>query len=356
MTKENYRQNYQSIQNNNNNSVPASANTPLPKEERTAKKNDETKGLAYRGPLTAEEKQRRRENNLCNYCGEPGHYADTCVKTTKNNEKGGERFGRAAITVASPDSETRKIPWIPFTIHKKDPLVEFATWGLNGQKFTVSALLDSGATASLILPSSEILKSVRIQKYEKAKMLTLVDNQPNPLGRGEISHFVELDIFFKENLGPYTVTFDIAEVAAPEAVLGLNFIKPYGALIDWETCEMKLSKALTPAKGSNTLPLGEKEIFCHQSEILVEAKQAMRELGIEEEEIEMESDKITKRVPEVLHDYLDIFRASNYKSLPPHRTYDHFVELTPNPSMKRLRPYPLSADADRWLKNWIDES
>jgi hypothetical protein len=28
--------------------------------------------------LTAEEKERRRVNNLCNYCGEPGHVVRSC--------------------------------------------------------------------------------------------------------------------------------------------------------------------------------------------------------------------------------------------------------------------------------------
>ena len=31
-----------------------------------------------RSPVSAEEKQRRRQNNLCMYCGSPGHWASTC--------------------------------------------------------------------------------------------------------------------------------------------------------------------------------------------------------------------------------------------------------------------------------------
>ena len=31
-----------------------------------------------RGPLTAAEKKRRRDNSLCLYCGSPGHWATTC--------------------------------------------------------------------------------------------------------------------------------------------------------------------------------------------------------------------------------------------------------------------------------------
>ncbi|KAE8262024.1 hypothetical protein A4X09_0g7552 [Tilletia walkeri] len=39
-----------------------------------------------RGPLTEAEKQRRRDNNLCLYCGGSGHMATTCpVKTSRNS-------------------------------------------------------------------------------------------------------------------------------------------------------------------------------------------------------------------------------------------------------------------------------
>lgn len=33
-----------------------------------------------RGPLTPAERQHRRDQNLCMYCGGPGHHADTCTK------------------------------------------------------------------------------------------------------------------------------------------------------------------------------------------------------------------------------------------------------------------------------------
>ena len=42
-----------------------------------------------RGPLSQEEKERRRRLKLCLYCGEPGHFAQGCpVKTHKNSLRG----------------------------------------------------------------------------------------------------------------------------------------------------------------------------------------------------------------------------------------------------------------------------
>ena len=47
-----------------------------------------------RGPLTAAEKKRRRDNSLCLYCGSPGHWATTCPQKKRRV---------AAATIAEPD-------------------------------------------------------------------------------------------------------------------------------------------------------------------------------------------------------------------------------------------------------------
>jgi hypothetical protein len=42
-----------------------------------------------RGPLTASEKEHRRANNLCLYCGNSGHVVDNCpICAKKRNPKG----------------------------------------------------------------------------------------------------------------------------------------------------------------------------------------------------------------------------------------------------------------------------
>lgn len=59
-----------------------------------------------RGPLSDAEKKRRRENNLCAYCGEEGHYAASCPKKKKGNKK---KHG-AAVTQVNGKAESVLAP------------------------------------------------------------------------------------------------------------------------------------------------------------------------------------------------------------------------------------------------------
>ena len=61
--------------------------------------------------LTAEERQRRIDNNLCLYCGKGGHMASDCrlAKEGKNKNKSAPR-ARAAITESAPEPDSPDAP------------------------------------------------------------------------------------------------------------------------------------------------------------------------------------------------------------------------------------------------------
>jgi len=61
------------------NSSPATGPNAIPVSNRTTTEGGNLMDLSrIRGPLTPEEKQRRRDNNLCLYCAGPGHIAREC--------------------------------------------------------------------------------------------------------------------------------------------------------------------------------------------------------------------------------------------------------------------------------------
>lgn len=62
---------------------------------------DATKTSRYRPRLTPEEQKRRRENNLCRYCGGENHYADNCPNMSEWRRKLNEKIKSGASTMSS---------------------------------------------------------------------------------------------------------------------------------------------------------------------------------------------------------------------------------------------------------------
>jgi Zinc knuckle len=69
---------------NSNNNNKSGNNKSGPRSD----KPDLSNKLGKDGKLTPEERQRRFANNLCLFCGGPGHTASDCPKKASNNNKG----------------------------------------------------------------------------------------------------------------------------------------------------------------------------------------------------------------------------------------------------------------------------
>ena len=63
-----------------------------------------------------------------------------------------------------------------------------------------------------------------------------------------------------------------------------------------------------------------------------------------------------EQVPEYLHDFEDVFTKEKYDDLPPHRPWDHAIELLPG-SQERLdcKIYPLSLEEQKQLDKFLEE-
>ena len=77
-----------------NTPAPTTSSTPKPASTLTPK-------LGKGGRLTQEERQRRMDNNLCLFCGKPGHIAKECLKATSAAAK-----ARAASAEKTPDNSS----------------------------------------------------------------------------------------------------------------------------------------------------------------------------------------------------------------------------------------------------------
>nr|ODN92662.1 hypothetical protein L203_00942 [Cryptococcus depauperatus CBS 7841] len=67
-----------------------------------------------RGPLTREEKEYRRINNLCAYCGRAGHGVENCRATPKSNDR--QQPSRVHAVNVMPDEEDTSVTVLTVTI------------------------------------------------------------------------------------------------------------------------------------------------------------------------------------------------------------------------------------------------
>ena len=76
-------------------------------------------------------------------------------------------------------------------------------------------------------------------------------------------------------------------------------------------------------------------------------------LGDEEDE-DLEAEEIMQLVPEEFHDWLDVFRKSKADSLPPHREYDHEIEIDPTVPLRPGTHISYDEEAGRVVPGVLD--
>lgn len=291
-----------------------------------------------RPSVSPEEMKRRKDTNSCYYCGKAGHVSKDCPEKKPSTQ--GFVKGRAGKRLDKSD-------WISFTVKGKDPLIEVGIIVEGQSERVYQALLDSGASQNFVSPNLPVMLDLPITKYDTPEKLLLLDGR---VSDELITSYTDIEFWIQGN-GPYKCRFDISKIGNPGLVLGLDFFTRYQAEIDWGTCEIRVatSPILKQIVGGEGLRMGRATLDDN------EKKWALKTLNIEEDEYEEVAD-LKAVIPEEYHEYLDIFMRKHYESLPPHREYDHPVDLFDGQALKKLKVYPLNAKEDAWLKNWIDKS
>ena len=69
-----------------------------------------------------------------------------------------------------------------------------------------------------------------------------------------------------------------------------------------------------------------------------------------------EEEELRRAIPREYHDFLDVFSKSEADSLPPHRPYDHAIELEPGTTPFHGPIYRLSETELETLQTYLDEN
>jgi transposase InsO family protein len=321
----------------------------------------DSKGFKH---LTFEEKKRRKEMNLCLYCGESGHNYPSCPKK-------GTKRALNALQIAS----------VRFMESLSEPsLFASIDMVIKGVDFNVKALIDSGANANFV--SEEFVHSNGIKQLKLAEpiVVRMADGRTSAIT--QYLPLVTVKVYGKESTHDTAVDFLIVKGLKFSVIVGSPWLAKANPIIYWleKTVEFMNPGDLIVKERSSNLPSTFNSSENYDSSKVYEE---CIEPGLEKEkDVTNTGDLIAKErssnfydsfktsgvevnilrvlppgVPKNYMDYAEVFYDNEVTKLPPARAIDLSITLkNPDQKLPFLKIYNLSSKEELILKNWIDQN
>ena len=250
----------------------------------------------------------------------------------------------------------------------------------NRTEHTADALIDSGCEGSCIDVKYVRKNGLVTTKLARPIPVHNADGQPN--SEGPISECVALEL----RIGSHweRVDFGVTNLGKGEIFLGYDWLKLHNPNIDWQQGSVLFNRCpprCQPHTHARSMDFdfeddGEDEDDDERIDLrhiledgdqllMVDPTPALNirassniamDLAIKANEKKPKK-AWTESVPKYLHDYADVFTKQEFDELPPHRPWDHAIELLPG-SENRLdcKIYPLSVHEQEKLDEFLEEN
>jgi len=277
--------------------------------------------------------------------------------------------------------------------------VEIRTTDMS-ELYSVEALLDSGATGSLIDRDFVRSKGINTRTLSHNILVFNVDSSPNKAG--QISEVVDIVLHYKTH--SERMLLAVSGLGKQSLILGYDWLKDHNPRIDWEKGEVEMTRCPLRCKGRRAL---RKEQTC-QKRIELRALRSCRDgptpLLQEESESEeeppqthhpswefgdrlfltrllpepdqvdlratttmsqrlaegarrsAEAQTTTTPLPTYVTEFRSMFAKEDFNILPEHHKWDHAIELTPGAEPKSSKVYPLSPLEQAELDAFLEEN
>uniref|UniRef100_A0A8C5QSG8 Gypsy retrotransposon integrase-like protein 1 n=1 Tax=Leptobrachium leishanense TaxID=445787 RepID=A0A8C5QSG8_9ANUR len=263
-----------------------------------------------RGPLTENEKSRRRSLGLCMYCGRPGHQVREC--RAKPPSRSGEP-AQPTTSVATHDLCTVTPSHIIVSL-----LLQWDQCAV-----PLRTMIDSGASGCFVDEKIAISLGIPIVSKSRSYAIQLLDGSSpisGPIIKETRPLLVSLGTEHRD-----TIVFDIVTSPVFPAVLGLNWLRRNNPSINWSSGAVS---------------------FNAETNISTTDLHACTTPAI----------AMCLEVPEPYQAFSHVFEKKGADTLPPHRPYDCPVDLLPGAPIPYGRIYPLSEPELLVLKDYIDDN
>jgi hypothetical protein len=246
------------------------------------------------------------------------------------------------------------------------------------------ALIDSGCEGSCI--DIKFVRDHSMNTVKLPRMVPVLNADGTPNESGPISEIVTVQLHIGEHVE--RIDLGVTNLGKGEIFLGHDWLKLHDPTISWRNGEIEFNHCPSHCQSKpSSLPPEisicrtdfnfenpeEVEETIHDPAIdiqdddqllLIDTTPAIQiraktgvsmELAIKEHQ-KKEAKPWTEIVPEYLHDYEDVFTKKDFDELPPHRPWDHAIELVSGADTHLdCKIYPLSLDEQKQLDEFLDE-
>ncbi|XP_023805578.1 uncharacterized protein LOC111946457 [Oryzias latipes] len=286
--------------------------SPITQSETSRSQTDEPMQIGH-SKLSAEERQRRRIEGACFYCGKPGHQVHQCSLRFKLQNPPLEDRPRAGQVLSSSKDFLR----IPVKLSHVSETLD------------LHALIDSGAEQNLIdhslvtrlsLPTESLPSPIRAAGLG-GQHLSVITHRTEPVLLITSGNHRELARFF------------VTQTPQNPIILGYSWLRHHNPQFDWvhrrivgwsEFCLANcLQSAVPPANSASVKS---------------------------PEEIDLSN------VPSCYHDLHTVFSKVKAGALPPHRPYDCSITLLDGAPLPKSRLFNLSGPEKAAMEVYIQEA
>jgi len=297
-------------------------------------------------PLSKEEKERRRKENLCLYCGSPDHSLDNCP--LKNKYKPSTSTSHMTNPEFNLKEKSTRRPRISDQPNLKLPIFEF-TFKILKTTTKAKVLLDCGSQLNLI--------DIYFAKENNIPYTTETDN-PEIGGIGGTQQILgqTLPISIRYNNHICKTQFYVVDLPSYCAILGVDWLATHNPNIDFssKTLQFKSNHCI---KNCRVIPNTFVTFVSPAYTVNETPKECSHEKTneISNKKQEEKDDKPIYLLPTKLMKFKDVFDEISANKLPPHRIYDCEINLKPDSTLYYGPIYPLTEKESDALKKYIDE-
>ncbi|CAG8679283.1 10016_t:CDS:2 [Cetraspora pellucida] len=296
-------------------------------------------------PLLAAEKRRCRANNLCFYCGDPGHIVKNCSKKSSVSPRIDTIvFSEELSGKEQPQSHPNPVYLLPNNRPVSAFTPELYIHLPNGTQTSVEALIDSGASACFL--DLALARELNLPIYEKKTPLSVEVVDSQELSSGSITQETgPIPVHLQDH--SEEIIFNLIPSPHYKVILRLPWLTLYNPEIKWReriitfsdpTCSIHL---LPPAGTSST---NKEQIFVVQVFSTGAVDSYHTDKGP------------SPTVPEKYQEFSDVFSEKEAYKLPKNRQYDCAIDLLPDMQPPWGLIYELSTQELETLRGYIEEN